>query len=133
MHNETQFTIWISHRNPRAMVPMGNSYLDQPRRSEGDGTHGNSLSGLQPQRSEGDGTDRNPLQCRLWFGSNGETHVKSLKGNLTMILPRKSKSQHTSTKSGHTGRNAGIHCNYKYLISNPRKENSATERKPLRK
>ena len=38
------------------MAPRENSYLVQPWRSEGDGAHGNSWSGLQPQRFEGDGT-----------------------------------------------------------------------------
>ena len=28
----------------------------------------------------------NPLECQIWFGSNGETHVKSHKGDLTMIF-----------------------------------------------
>ena len=61
--NAQQNTIGISHGDPRARVPMGNSYLDcshrdsramvsmgnphvdQQRRSEGDGAHGKSLSG----------------------------------------------------------------------------------------
>ena len=69
----------------------------------------------------------NPLQCQLWFGSNGETHVKSRKGDLTMIFPQKSARQHTYEyqDSGQTGLNAGIICN-----SNQGKGNSATERKP---
>ena len=37
----------------------------------------------------------NPFHCRLWLGSNAEIHVKSRKGNLTMIFAAKISRQRT--------------------------------------
>ena len=62
-----------------------------------------------------------PLQCQLWFGSNGETHVKSLKGDLPMIFQVCCESLQGNVQvyqeSGQTGKNAGIICD-----SNPGKK-----------
>ena len=64
-----------------------------------------------------------PFHRQLWLGSHEEIHVKSRKGNLTVIFAAKSARQHTRVSlSGQTGRNAGIICN-----ASPGKEHSATE------
>ena len=54
------------------MAPMGNPDLDC--------SHGDPRA-MVPMG--------NPFHRRLWIGSNGETHVKSCKGNLTMFFDAK--------------------------------------------
>ena len=108
--NAQRNTFWISRGDPRAMAPMRNPYLDQPRRSEGNGSHEKSLSGSATE-IRGRWC---PWEILIWFaateilglycpweilftidyglddvGSNEETQVKSRKGNLTMIFAAK--------------------------------------------
>ena len=74
------------------------------------------------------------VQDQLWFqvGSNGESHVKSRKGDLTMIFAAK-VCEATCKCTKRVVKVDWMQGLSAIPSSNPGKENSATERKPLQK
>ena len=85
------FNLDCSHGDPRAMAPMGNPDVDcshgDPRAMAPMGNPDVDCIHGDPRAMAPMG---NPFYHRLWLGSNGEIHVKSRKGNLTMIFCRES-------------------------------------------